>query len=56
MMPDRPINGFEPKRSEDDIQREELGPRGVPEQESPAKMTPQWEKKTPRHVDPGHPA
>ncbi|WP_407114141.1 hypothetical protein [Bradyrhizobium sp. LMG 9283] len=42
------------ERSEDDIQREELGPRGVPE--SPAKMTPQREKKTPKDVDPGHPA
>ncbi|MCK1356229.1 hypothetical protein IVB56_35475 [Bradyrhizobium sp. CW7] len=56
MMPDRPINGVEPKRSEDDIQREEFGPRGVPGQESPAKMTPQREKKTPKDVDPGHPA
>jgi hypothetical protein len=56
MNPDRPINGVEPERSEDDIQREQLGPRGVPERESPAKMTPQREKKTPKDVDPGHPA
>ncbi len=56
MMPDRPINGVEPEHSEDDIQREELGPRGVPGKESPAKMTPQREKKTPKDVDPGHPA
>jgi len=55
-MPDRPINGVEPDRSEDDIQREQLGPRGVPGRESPAKMTPQREKKTPKDVGPGHPA
>ena len=56
MMPDRPINGVEPDRSEGDIQREQLGPRGVPERESPAKMTPQRENKTRKDVDPGHPA
>lgn len=56
MMSDEPMNGVEPKRSEDNIQREELGPRGVPGQERPAKMTSQREKKTPKDVDPGHPA
>ena len=40
--------------SEDDIQREKLGPRGVPGEPDPAKMTPQREKKTPRHIDSGH--
>ncbi|WP_035972877.1 hypothetical protein [Bradyrhizobium sp. WSM3983] len=56
-----PINGVEPERSEDDIQREQLGPRGVPGKESPAKMTPQREKKTlktagrPRQGRPGPP-
>jgi hypothetical protein len=55
-MPDKPMNGVEPDRSEDDIQREELGPPGVPDRQSPAKMTPQREKKTPKDVDPGHPA
>ncbi|WP_342741127.1 hypothetical protein [Bradyrhizobium sp. B117] len=54
-MPEKPINGVEPERSEDDIQREELGPRGVPGKASPAKMTPQREKKTLKHVDFGHP-
>ncbi|WP_407187683.1 hypothetical protein [Bradyrhizobium centrosematis] len=54
MMPEKPTNGVEPQRSEDDIQREQLGPRGG--KESPAKMTPQREKKTPKDVDPGHPA
>ena len=56
MMPEKPINGVEPERSEDDIQREELGPRGVPGKESPARMTPQRQKKTPKDVDPGHTA
>jgi hypothetical protein len=49
-----PINGVEPELSEDDIQREQLGPRGVPGKESPAKMTPQRDKKTPKDVDQGH--
>lgn len=53
---EKPINGVEPERSEDDIQREQLGPRGVSGKESPAKMTPQREKKTPKNVDPGHTA
>lgn len=47
-------NGVEPDRSEDDIQREQLGPRGVPGGSDPARMTPQREKKTPKHIDPGH--
>jgi hypothetical protein len=55
-MPDEPINGREPALSEEDIQREQLGPRGVPGKDSPAKMTPQREKKTPKDVDPGHTA
>ncbi|MGY4629868.1 hypothetical protein ACVWY3_007624 [Bradyrhizobium sp. USDA 4486] len=56
MMTTKPMNGVEPQRSEDDIQRDQLGPRGVPGKESPATMTPQREKKTPKDVDPGHPA
>lgn len=55
-MPKEPINGREPDFSEDDLQREQLGQRGVPGKESPAKMTPQREKKTPKNVDPGHTA
>jgi hypothetical protein len=39
------------RRTEDDIAREKLGPRGVPNQPSPAKMTPQREKKTPKSGD-----
>jgi hypothetical protein len=33
-----------------------LGPRGVLEKESASKITPQREKKTPKNIDPGHPA
>jgi len=55
-MPNEPVNGREPTFSEEDRQREELGPRGVPGKESPAKMTPQRRKKTPEDVDPGHTA
>jgi hypothetical protein len=55
-MPKEPINGREPNFSEEDIQREQLGPRGVPGKEDPAKMTPQREKKQPKNVDPGHTA
>src|SRR5262245_32260474 len=54
MERDRAPNGVEPERSEDDIQREQLGPRGVPGAPDPAKMTPQREKKTPKHIDPRH--
>ena len=46
--------GIEPDFSEDDIQRAELGPRGVPGAADPAKMTPQREKKTPGTIDQGH--
>jgi hypothetical protein len=44
-------NGVEPPFSEDDLQREQLGPRGVPGQPDPAKMTPQRQKKTPPYSD-----
>jgi hypothetical protein len=36
----RPIK-VEPEKSEDDIQREQLGPRFAPAAPGPAKMTPQ---------------
>ena len=52
----REPNGVEPELSEDDIQREQLGPRGIPGAPDPAKMTPQSKKETPAHIDPGHPA
>jgi hypothetical protein len=56
MTKPREPNGIEPSRSEDDIQRDQLGPRGVPDAPDAAKMTPQRDKKTPKQVDPGHPA
>ena len=45
-----------PRQSEDDQQREQFGPRGVPGQADPAKMVPQRKKKTPTDFDPGHTA
>jgi hypothetical protein len=42
--------------TEDDMQAAVLGPRGVPDEPSPARMTPQRAKKTPRHLEPGHTA
>ena len=48
------LNDAEPRLSEDDIQREELGPRGVRGQPDPAKMVPQQEKNMPKAIDPGH--
>ena len=58
MAQDKPVepNGVEPARSEEDQQRERFGPRGVPGAPDPARMPPQREKKTPKHVDPGHAA
>jgi hypothetical protein len=44
-------NGVEPPFSEDDLQRQQLGPRGIPGQPDQAKMTPQREKKTPPDSD-----
>ena len=41
-------------RTEDDIQREHLGPRGVPGEPDPARMTPQQKKNTPPGSDDGH--
>ncbi len=42
--------------SEEDKQRRELGPRGVPGAPDPAKMTPQRKKKTSDSNDPPHTA
>jgi hypothetical protein len=56
MEKERPVNGREPAKTEDDIQRDLFGPRGVPGAPDPAKMTPQRRKKTPEHNDPGHTA
>jgi hypothetical protein len=49
-------NGDEPAFSEDDLQRAQLGPRGVPGQPDPARMTPQRAKKTPKGKFDGHTA
>jgi hypothetical protein len=43
-------------RSEDDVQQERLGPRGVPGEPFPFRMTPERKKKTPGSNDPGHTA
>ena len=45
-----------PVESEEDRQRRELGPRGVPGQPDPDRMTPQRAKKTPTHPKPPHTA
>ncbi|RYG94154.1 MAG: hypothetical protein EON58_16890 [Alphaproteobacteria bacterium] len=46
----------EPHKSEDEMQREHLGPRGVPGKPDEAEMTPQQKKDIPKNVDPGHTA
>jgi hypothetical protein len=56
MSKQTPTNSTEPRKTEDDLQREQLGPRGIPGAPDPAKMTPQREKKTPKNNDPGHTA
>jgi len=43
-------------KTEDEMQREVLGPRGVPGAPDPARMTPQQKKNTPDDIDDGHPA
>ena len=50
----REPNGVEPAFSEDDIQRNLFGPRGVKGAPDPAVMTPQRAKKTPSYIDQGH--
>ena len=47
-------NGIEPAFSEEDIQRDLFGPRGVKGAPDPAVMTPQRAKKTPTFIDQGH--
>jgi hypothetical protein len=50
----RQVDDGQPRQSEDDQQRQQLGPRGVLGQPDPAKMVPQRRKKTPSDFDPGH--
>lgn len=52
----RQLDDRQPRESEEDRQRREFGPRGVPGQPDPAKMTPQRAKKTPDSSDPPHTA
>jgi len=54
MVRSREPNGVERARSENDMQREQLGQRGVPGAPDPARMAPQREKKTPKPIDQGH--
>jgi hypothetical protein len=44
-------NGVSPPFSEDDLQREQLGPRGVPGQPNPTRMPPQSEQERPKESD-----
>lgn len=43
-------------KTEDDMQREHLGPRGVPGESDPARMTPQQKKNIPLDPGDGHTA
>jgi hypothetical protein len=43
-------------KTEDEMQREQLGPRGVPGEPDPARMTPQQKKNMPLDPDDGHTA
>ena len=52
----RQLDDGKPRQTEDDMQREQFGPRGVPGKPDPAKMVPQRRKKTPSEFDPGHTA
>jgi hypothetical protein len=52
----RQLDDGRPRQSEDDMQREQFGPRGVQGKPDPAKMVPQRRKKTPSDFDPGHTA
>lgn len=52
----RQLDDGKPRQSEEDMQRAQFGPRGVPGREDPARMVPQRKKKTPTDVDPGHTA
>lgn len=56
VAPPPPLMQSEYGLSEDDMQRERLGPRGVPGEKFPFDMTPERRKKTPYGNDPGHTA
>lgn len=50
------VDDFRPKKTEDEQQRDQLGPRGVRGKSDSAKMTPQRKKKTPDNAEGGHTA
>lgn len=50
------IDDGKPRLTEDDITRAKLGPRGVPGEADPLRMTPRQKKDTTPDIDPGHPA
>jgi hypothetical protein len=52
----RQLDDSKPRQSEEDMQREQFGPRGVRGQADACKMVPQRKKKTPSDFDPGHTA
>jgi hypothetical protein len=54
--PRPPLTQSDDRLSEDDMQQEKLGPRGVPGEKFPFAMTPERRKKTPVGNDPGHTA
>lgn len=56
-MKQRPLSENRDRlKTEDEMQREVLGPRGVPGEPDPARMTPQQRKNTPKDIDDGHTA
>lgn len=61
-MPDRktrgviPLDTREERLTEDDMTQLTLGPRGIPGEPFPFKMTPERKKKTFGPSDPGHTA
>ena len=55
--PPRPLSeNLDHLKTEDEMQRERLGPRGVPGEPDPARMTPQEKKNTPLDPDDGRAA
>jgi len=56
-MKERPLSeNRDHLKTEDEMQRETLGPRGVPGEPDPARMVPQQKKNTPQNIDDGHTA
>jgi hypothetical protein len=51
----RQVDDGRPRQSEDDIQREQFGPRGVPGKPDPAKWSPSARKKHLQNLTPAIP-